>query len=138
MSYFNLTRPPVREYAGGSVGGILRKGGSSSSSGISSNNGTYNSHASNPSTTGLNAGEARQVDLLVFGYACKLFRDDDKARDIDQGKHMIPWMGDTTLKIDRLIIVAIYNKILYNSCNYLILFLFTMNCKIYVYQFVVN
>lgn len=103
MSYFNITRPPVREYAGGSVGGILRKGGSSNNS---SNNGTYNSYASTSSSGGLNAGEARQVDLLVFGYACKLFRDDDKAREIDQGKHMIPWMGDTTLKIDRLIIVA--------------------------------
>ncbi|GJQ85386.1 su(w[a]) [Trypoxylus dichotomus] len=40
-------------------------------------------------------------DLLVFGYACKLFRDDDKAKYIDQGKHLIPWMADETLRIDR-------------------------------------
>nr|CAG4646331.1 EOG090X07RL [Macrothrix elegans] len=40
-------------------------------------------------------------DLLVFGYACKLFRDDEKAVDIDQGKFLIPWMGDENITIDR-------------------------------------
>lgn len=45
-------------------------------------------------------------DLLIFGYACKIFRDDEKARYIDQGKHLIPWMGDNSLKIDRLIFQA--------------------------------
>ena len=39
--------------------------------------------------------------LLVFGYACKLFRDDEKALDVESGNHLIPWMGDSSLKIDR-------------------------------------
>lgn len=47
--------------------------------------------------------EAHLDDLLVFGYACKIFRDNDRASEIDHGKHLIPWMNDHSLKIDRLI-----------------------------------
>lgn len=43
----------------------------------------------------------KKEELFVFGYSCKLFREDDRAQHIDQGKHLIPWMGDETLKIDR-------------------------------------
>lgn len=75
------------------VNGILRKVNGSSAGTSSLAGGTAN------------ANEVRHVDLLVFGYACKVFRDDAKARDIDQGKHLIPWMGDNNLKIDRLIFV---------------------------------
>ncbi|XP_038155265.1 splicing factor, suppressor of white-apricot homolog isoform X2 [Cyprinodon tularosa] len=43
----------------------------------------------------------KYADILVFGYACKLFRDDEKALYHEHGKHLIPWMGDKSIMIDR-------------------------------------
>lgn len=40
-------------------------------------------------------------ELLVFGYSCKLFRDNEKAQYVDKGEHLIPWMGDSSLMVDR-------------------------------------
>ena len=45
--------------------------------------------------------EKEEEEILVFGYACKLFRDDEKARQVDTEHFSVPWMGDASLKIDR-------------------------------------
>lgn len=48
-------------------------------------------------------GNNGHEDLLVFGYSCKLFRDNDKALYLDKGNHLIPWMGDNSVMVDRYV-----------------------------------
>lgn len=100
----------VRSAGGGSVGGILRKTGAGGSAiGTTIHHASASAgHSNGHSLASAASLEARQppLELLVFGYACKIFRDDEKAREMDHGKQLIPWMGDVNLKIDRLIIGA--------------------------------
>lgn len=60
---------------------------------------------SDPTAPEQKAPENDLQDLYVFGYACKLFRDDERAKSIDDGKHLIPWMGDERLMIDRSVFI---------------------------------
>eukprot|EP00095_Tigriopus_kingsejongensis_P012436 maker-scaffold924_size80766-snap-gene-0.19 protein:Tk12436 transcript:maker-scaffold924_size80766-snap-gene-0.19-mRNA-1 annotation:"protein suppressor of white apricot" len=43
----------------------------------------------------------REDPLLVFGYACQIFRDDVRAMEMERGDHLIPWMGQADLPIGR-------------------------------------
>ena len=40
-------------------------------------------------------------ELFLFGYQCKIYRDDEKAMLEDTGAYLIPWMGDGSLMVDR-------------------------------------
>ncbi len=45
--------------------------------------------------------EYKEEELIVFGYSCKLFRDDFFAKATDRGQSLIPWNGDENVMIDR-------------------------------------
>ncbi|XP_071848240.1 splicing factor, suppressor of white-apricot homolog isoform X1 [Apostichopus japonicus] len=52
----------------------------------------------------LAAKKQREEDieaLCVVGYASKLFKDDSTAMAIHRGQYLVPWMGDTSMMIDR-------------------------------------
>ncbi len=45
--------------------------------------------------------EGRREELLVFGYSCKMYRNDAKSIMENSGQLLIPWMGDRSLMVDR-------------------------------------
>ena len=59
-----------------------------------------------------NVQKSKYEDLFVFGYGCKLFRDDEQAKLVDSGKYLIPWMGDERLMIDRSVCLLNQARIL--------------------------
>ncbi|CAI5797289.1 splicing factor, suppressor of white-apricot homolog isoform X1 [Podarcis lilfordi] len=78
-----------------SVGGAASRPAAAAAAGPSSGGGSSSSSSSD------GGGGGGRVELLVFGYACKLFRDDEKALQQEQGRHLIPWMGEPSIMIDR-------------------------------------
>lgn len=40
-------------------------------------------------------------EFLVFGYQCRLYRNDEKATMENEELLLIPWMGDRSLMVDR-------------------------------------
>uniref|UniRef100_A0A1B6H4P8 SURP motif domain-containing protein n=1 Tax=Cuerna arida TaxID=1464854 RepID=A0A1B6H4P8_9HEMI len=50
-------------------------------------------------------------DLCVIGYSSKLYRDDDKAVEIEEGQHLITWVGNEDVKIDRYDVRCYFNNL---------------------------
>ena len=42
-------------------------------------------------------------EFIVLGYQCRLYRNDDKANMENDEELLIPWMGDRSLMVDRLV-----------------------------------
>lgn len=54
-----------------------------------------------PSSTNSKKLDKNDEQLEVRGYACKLFRDDEKAFLQKTGAYLVPWNGKRDLLVDR-------------------------------------
>lgn len=57
---------------------------------------------------------AKTVDFLVFGYHCKLYRDDKKALELDRESHLIPAPYEPKDSISRYIFLS---TLYYSVCS---------------------
>ena len=56
-------------------------------------------------TSQRNSSNNKSIEnLLVFGYQCKFFQDDESAKNVNIGGTLIPWMGNHDLMIDRFVL----------------------------------
>jgi hypothetical protein len=62
---------------------------------------SWDRERSSTSTSAFNPARKDNEDLFVFGYAAKLFKDDEKAEEQHEGRQLIPWMGNPDILIDR-------------------------------------
>jgi len=62
---------------------------------------SWDRERSSTRTIALNSTRRDNENLFVFGYAAKLFKDDEKAEEQYEGRQLIPWMDNPDILIDR-------------------------------------
>lgn len=55
-------------------------------------------------------GLTDREELLVFGYSAKLFKDEEQARLVDEGRHLVPCQGREDVRIDRSVFYSAFMR----------------------------